>query len=313
MNKLYPLHATIGSLLLLGALAACNDKQMCDLPHPHPGRAVLTYDWGTATPREVQLEVLAYDNPLATPATPTPTPADGTTLDRLAPGRYHALAYTEAEHLSVSTGTASVTDTDDGYLPSVGDLWAGHTNLSIESDRDTRATISLQPCTRLLRIVLNAGEGDPTRVQSLSGILTGVRTNRIIDPWLAGQAADKATTSATGSINLHFSPTGDGTAFAAEHRLLGLDPAQGITLTLTLTTDDGRDDTQDYDLTDELEDFDDFDNPGTEDPDDPFDLGGDIDLIVTSPIDALFGISGWGQVDNTQGGADMEVKQIKKR
>lgn len=307
MKRTY-IHTLMGSLLLLGALAACNDKQMCDLPHPHPGRAVLTYDWGTATPREVQLEVLAYDGGQG--LHPTDSPSD---LEQLAPGRYHAFAYTEAEHLSVSTGTASVTDTDDGYLPSVGDLWAGHTNLSIESDRDTRATISLQPCTRLLRIVLNAGEGDPTRVQSLSGILTGVRTSRIIDPWLAGQAAAKATTSATGSINLHFSPTGDGTAFAAEHRLLGLDPAQGITLTLTLTTDDGRDDTQDYDLTDELEDFDDFDNPGTEDPDDPFDLGGDIDLIVTSPVDALFGISGWGQVDNTQGGADMEVKQIKKR
>ena len=111
MNKLYPLHATIGSLLLLGALAACNDKQMCDLPHPHPGRAVLTYDWGTATPRDVQLEVLPYDDPLATPATATHTPADGTTLDRLAPGRYHALAYTEAERLSVSNGTAAVTDT----------------------------------------------------------------------------------------------------------------------------------------------------------------------------------------------------------
>lgn len=309
MNKLYPLHATIGSLLLLGALAACNDKQMCDLPHPHPGRAVLTYDWGTATPRDVQLEVLPYDDPLATPATATHTPADGTTLDRLAPGRYHALAYTEAERLSVSNGTAAVTDTeDDGCLPSVGDLWAGSTHLTIESGTDTRATIGLQPCTRLLRIVLNAGQGDPTQVQSLTGLLTGVRTSRVIDPWLAGQVPATAATTATGSIRLHFTPTDDGTAFAAEHRLLGLDPAQGITLTLTLTTDDGRDDTQDYDLTDELEDFDDFDNPGADDPDDPFDLGGDIDLIVTSPIDALFSISGWGQVDSTEGGADMEIK-----
>ena len=104
----------------------------------------------------MQLEVLPYDDPLATPATAT--------LDRLAPGRYHALAYTEAEHLSVSNGTAAVTDTeDDGCLPSVGDLWAGSTHLTIESGTDTRAAIGLQPCTRLLRIVLNAGQGDPPK------------------------------------------------------------------------------------------------------------------------------------------------------
>ena len=315
MNKLYPLHATIGSLLLLGALAACNDKDelMCDLPHPHPGHAVIAYGWGTATPHAngVRLTLLPGDDPAATPAYDALTPATGITLDRLAPGTYHALAHTEAEAVSINAGTAYATPTDDGHLPPVGDLRAGTARLAIESDRDTRTDIALQPCTRLLRIALRAdATEDPAQVASLTGILTGVRARRTIDPWLANAAPEPAT-PATGSIRLTFALNADGTAFTAGQRILGIDPTADVTLSLTLTTTDGRTDSQDYDLDDELDDFDnpdsDPDNPGGDDPDNPFDLEGDIDLTITSPVDALFGISGWGQVDNTQGGADMEI------
>lgn len=310
MKRTY-IHTLMGSLLLLGALAACNDKQMCDLPHPHPGRAVLTYDWGTTTPREVQLEVLAYDDGQG--LHPTDSPSD---LEQLAPGRYHAFAYTPgAENLGVEHGTATVTGETDGYLPSVGDLWAGYADFVVQSEENTEAAVDLNPCTRQLELALRIAAGETGRVQAISATLQGVLRQRVIDPLLE-QAYSRAATNPAGSIRLDFALNEDGTAYVASHRLLGFATGTRLTLALTVTDADGQSDTQDFDLTEELEDF---DTSGSF-PSDAFELDADITLPETpdpepepepepdpEPASPLFGISGWTPADGTTGDAGMEL------
>lgn len=304
-NKPYStaIRTLLGGLLLTATLAACNDKEMCDLPHPHPGHVDLTYHWGTATAQDVQLTLSPYDTETTPPVGPAAyadiTPPQGIRLDQLAPGRYHALAYTaQAQHLSIDRGIATAETDGNGYLPSVGDLRAGCTTLTVESDQDTQASIGLQPCTRLLRITLHYGQGDPTRVQSLTGVLTGLRTSRVIDSHLAQDIATPA--SPAGSAALTFAPTADGAAFSAEHRLLGLNAEATVSLTLTLHTDDGRQDTQTYDLRKALNSL---DTPA----DTPFEVNANIDLTVTQALAPLFTIKDWGQTDSSTGGADMEL------
>lgn len=302
-NKRHILHTAIGGLLLLGVLAACNDKEMCDLPHPHPGYINLTYHWGTATAQDVQLTLAPYGTDATAPTDPAAyediTPSAGTRLEQVAPGRYHALACTaRAQHLRIDRGIATAEADGDGYLPSVDDLWAGCTTLLVESDREKQATISLQPYTRLLRITLHYGQGDPSRVQSLTGVLTGLRTSRVIDNHLARDIA--APASPAGTVALTFAPTADGTAFGTEHRLLGLDAEAAVNLTLTLRTDDGRQDTQTYNLRRTLNGL---DTPSAT----PLEVNAEIDLTLTEAATPLFNIRDWGETENSEGDADMEL------
>ena len=298
MTHHHTLYHTLCGLCLLAALAACNDKEMCDLPHPHPGQAVVTYDWNGAQPQDVQLSLYPRDaDAQLSPAYADVTPSDGIRLDMLAPGQYHASAHTAGmQNLDIAQGAATARADGDGYLASVDNLRAGQTTLTVESDQDTQASIGLSPCTRLLRVTLRCNQGDPTRVQSLTGILTGIRARRVFD---ANLAADR-TPAPAGSIRLDFAPTADGTAFSAEHRVLGLETGAAARLTLTLRTDDGRTDTQTYDLRQALNGL---DTPA----DTPFEANAGIDLTVTSALAPLFGIDGWGQTDGSTGGADMEL------
>lgn len=321
MNKTYSIHATIAGLLLLGALAACNDKEMCDLPHPHPGNIAFTLDWGNATPQEVQTVLLPYTDRQDLPSPDAPV----TDPDRLAPGRYHLLAYTAtAENLEVRQGTATVTNVGaDGFLPPVGELYAGYADLTVGSEETTRVTLTMQPRTRLLQLTLRVAEGEADRVQSLTATLQGVLASRVIDPVLASATTASRAGEATGSISLTFTPDAGGSVYTAAHRLLGFDPEARLLLSVTLTDTEGGENTHTYDVTDPLRDF---NNPPTGTaPNPPFELEGSISLPPSpdpeepetpeepSPATPQFSIGGWQPATPAQGGADMEIPEERQQ
>ena len=288
--------------LLLLALAACYDN---DSPtaasHPLPGSATIVPDWGDAEGTAVRTLVMAYaqDGSLGT----------GNLLpESLAPGTYHAFAYTPAAHnLRVEYGIATV-ESGGTLLPHVGELWTGHADFGVEAGRETTVSIPMQPQTRLLELSLRIDGGDPQLVSSLTATLTGVRRSRIVDPVQAQLVTDAPTRTgsgddAGGTIRLDFALNDEGTAYTASARLLGLQPGTKHRLRLTLTKPNGYTDSQDYDLTDDLAGFEDADAALP-----PGGFGLEWGITLPQPVRPQFGISGWTPAEDTEGGADMDVQ-----
>lgn len=309
-KELLILSATLG----LGLLTACNDKDFCDLPHPYPGQALLTPEWKEVLPPTEKMTLLFGLPDGTTTIMEMPTSGSYQLTDR-APGTYQAFAYNAAEHIHIEGNLAQLDQNPDGTLPEPGPLYYGHTSFRIEPDKQVSVSLPMLLQTRLLQISLNLSGEQPDRVIRMEGKLTGIADTRTL-PGLpvpdapATAPASRADTGSSrpGSIPLTFVRTDD--ELKASYRLLGIDIERRQILTLVLTYKNGKQESQTYELTQQLAGFnDDGFTPS-------FHISASFVLLPPEPDEpdnpqtALtpgFKIIGWGTPLPEEGNADMEL------
>lgn len=249
------------SLLLL---ASCVKDDLHDTPHPGQGAVTLSMDWtttetGTDKPGSFMLHLRGTESITAEINAAAPG-----TLPLLLPGTYSALMYNTPEGFSITTGeaaagkaasagesafagfTATVGKASGGstLLPTPGALFTGAAQFTAVADDSLRLAIPVSQRTRRLLLRLTVTEGDPERIASVSGTLTGVAESiRLASGELSGAA----------SVVPVF--TRSGTGITASLNLLGVTGTQKLTLLLTFT--DGRTQTIESDLTELLAAFND--------------------------------------------------------
>ena len=168
----------------------------------------------------------------------------------LAPGEHNLLMYNHPDGLTIADGIARVNamaDTQSNgnvILPMPGCLYSVSTTCTVTAD-DT-VHIELDPLRRMrdLHFELTVAEGDPERIASVEGVLSGIAGTYTLAT--ESPSREPMTTAPTF--------TRDGNRVTADTRLLGTaDEAQILVLTLRFT--DGKVQTIENDLTEMLRTF----------------------------------------------------------
>lgn len=301
--------ATLG----LSLLTACNDKDFCDRPHPHTGEASVTTDWKGDNPPSERIKLLLTGPNGITTATGHAANEAYALTDR-PPGTYRAFAYNDTERVRIEGNAARLQREEGTLLPQPGLLYYGHTDFRIESDGNTDAVLVMKPQTRLLEVRLNLSGEQPERVATLEGVLTGIADTRILEglPTPDANASPPSATSRAetdssrpGSVPLRFDRTGS--ELRAAYRLLGIDTGRRQILTLTLTYQNGKQESQSYELTPQFVGFNEEGfNPA---------FGITASFVLTPPepeepdqlLTPGFRIIGWGDPIREEGDADMDL------
>lgn len=168
----------------------------------------------------------------------------------LSPGEHTLLMYNHPDGLTIADGIARVDamvptgSNANTILPMPGCLYSVSTTYKVMADDTVR--IELAPLRRMrdLRFELTVAEGDPKRIVSIEGVLSGIAgTYTLATESLGGESMTTALTF-----------TRDGDRVAADARLLGtVGEAQMLVLTLHFT--DGQVQTINNDLTEMLRTF----------------------------------------------------------
>ena len=165
----------------------------------------------------------------------------------LSPGEHNLLMYNHPDGLTIADGIARVNamaDTQSNgnvILPMPGCLYSVSTTCTVTAD-DT-VHIELDPLRRMrdLHFELTVAEGDPERIASVEGVLSGIAGTYTLAT--ESPSREPMTTAPTF--------TRDGNRVTADTRLLGTaDEAQILVLTLRFT--DGKVQTIENDLTEML-------------------------------------------------------------
>ncbi|MFT0229121.1 FimB/Mfa2 family fimbrial subunit [Bacteroides thetaiotaomicron] len=168
----------------------------------------------------------------------------------LSPGEHNLLMYNHPDGLTIADGIARVNamaDTQSNgnvILPMPGCLYSVSTTCTVTAD-DT-VHIELDPLRRMrdLHFELTVAEGDPERIASVEGVLSGIAGTYTLAT--ESPSREPMTTAPTF--------TRDGNRVTADTRLLGTaDEAQILVLTLRFT--DGKVQTIENDLTEMLRTF----------------------------------------------------------
>lgn len=168
----------------------------------------------------------------------------------LSPGEHNLLMYNHPDGLTIADGIARVNamaDTQSNgnvILPMPGCLYSVSTTCTVTAD-DT-VHIELDPLRRMrdLHFELTVAEGDPERIASVEGVLSGIAGTYTL------------ATESPGGEPMTTAPafTRDGNRVTADAHLLGTaDEAQILVLTLRFT--DGKVQTIENDLTEMLRTF----------------------------------------------------------
>lgn len=221
-------------------LASCVKDELHDTPHPDQGVVSVSVDYPQgAEEDDYTVEV------------------DGQPLDEgdnasnpLTPGEHTVLVYNTPEGFTVTDGIAYVERVDgtraltDLIDPLPETLYSGTKTVTVVADDTLHLDLSVVQRTRDLRLELTVTEGDPERIASITGILSGVAgAYDLRSETLHGEAVSTAPV---------FTRNGD--KIEADLRLLGtMGEAQVLTLTLTFT--DGQTQTVESDLTEVLANF----------------------------------------------------------
>lgn len=168
----------------------------------------------------------------------------------LSPGEHNLLMYNHPDGLTIADGIARVNATatfksnGNAILPTPGCLYSASTTCTVMAD-DT-VGIELNPLRRMrdLHFELTVAEGDPERIASVEGVLSGIAGTYTLAT--ESPSREPMTTAPTF--------TRDGNRVTADARLLGTaGEAQVLVLTLRLT--DGKVQTIENDLTEMLRTF----------------------------------------------------------
>lgn len=221
-------------------LASCVKDELHNTPHPDQGVVSVSVDYPQgAEEDDYTVEV------------------DGKPLDEgdnasgpLAPGEHTVLVYNTPEGFTVTDGIAYVEHMDgtraltDLIDPLPETLYSGTKTVTVVADDTLHLDLSVAQRTRDLRLELTVTEGDPERIATITGTLSGVAgAYDLRNETLYGEAVSTAPA---------FTRNGD--KIEADLRLLGtMGEAQVLTLTLTFT--DGLTQTVESDLTEVLANF----------------------------------------------------------
>lgn len=168
----------------------------------------------------------------------------------LSPGEHNLLIYNHPDGITIADGIARVNAMADtksngnAILPIPGCLYSASTTCTVTAD-DT-VHIELDPLRRMrdLHFELTVAEGDPERIASVEGVLSGIAGTYTLAT--ESPSREPMTTAPTF--------TRDGNRVTADTRLLGTaDEAQILVLTLRFT--DGTVQTIENDLTEMLRTF----------------------------------------------------------
>lgn len=226
-------------------LASCVKDTLYHTPHPDQG-----------------VVAMAIDLPEGAGSDDYTVEIDGTPLDRedgqytvsdpLTPGEHEVLAYNTPQGFTVTDGIARVDAAEatgralsDLIVPLPEHLYSGTERILVMADDTVRVDLDVARRTRDLHIELTVTEGDPERIASISGTLSGVAgAYDLHGETLYGEAVSTGPT---------FTRSGD--KVTADLRLLGtMGGAQTLTLQIAFTD---RADvlTVESDLTEVLADF----------------------------------------------------------
>ena len=168
----------------------------------------------------------------------------------LSPGEHNLLMYNHPDGLTIADGIARVNATaitqsnGNAILPIPGYFYSASTTCTVTAD-DT-VHIELDPLRRMrdLHFELTVAEGDPERIASVEGVLSGIAGTYT----LATESPSREPMTTAPAF------TRDGNRVTADTRLLGTaDEAQILVLTLRFT--DGKVQTIENDLTEMLRTF----------------------------------------------------------
>lgn len=211
---------------------SCVKDELFDTPHPDKGAVVVSADFSERSasctaPAEYLLHHTCCE--AAEPCT-MPGGSEKCLPELFSPGSHTFHAWNACGKMTVTDGTIKVNETAPGTIESMpGYLFTARVEKEIIKDDTTRVEIKMLQRTRDLRLELTVTEGDPERIASVRGTLTGV----------AG-AFDLAGQTVTGNAaNATVAFTRDGDKLTAEARLLGF-IGTAPTLTLEITFTDGR-------------------------------------------------------------------------
>ena len=265
-------------------MTGCVKDELFNTPHPDKGAVMLDIDGlPGGDGYMVDIDGRTFKTTGSTFAVP----------DLFDPGTHTVTVYNRPEGFSVEGLVARVAPlgaekrSADGFIhPLPGYLYSGIRQIEVVADDSLKVEMSVSQRVRDLLLELTVTEGDPERIASVKGTISGI----------AG-AFDLAAQQATGeavSTVVEFTRTGD--KLTAGARLLGIMGSKQ-TLLLDIVFTDGRTQTTESDLTDYLKDF---GNDMTE----AFRLAGDLN----TPIEAGMGAT----IDNWQpgngGGEDADIQ-----
>ena len=225
------------------ALVSCVKDDLHDTPHPDRGAVTVNAYFAekaedAAVPAEYTLTI-GGNACTATPGTDFCHPA------LFAPGGYTLTAYNECDGMTANGTTVTVNTLADGTVESLpGYLFAQSREITVVADDTLRVSLPMVQRVRDLHLRLTVTEGDPERIASLTGTLSGI----------AG-AFDLTEQAVTGEVaSTRFAFTRDGDKVSADLRLFGtMGAAQTLTVEITFT--DGRIQTVESDLTEALAGF----------------------------------------------------------
>ena len=231
------MYGAISALLL----ASCVKDEVYNTPHPDKGAVSIHVNLPQGTgDYTVEIDGQSVQVSGATIVYPT----------LLSPGEHNLLMYNHPDGLTIVDGIAHVNakpatkSNGNTLLPMPGCLYSASTKCTVTADDTVR--IELDPLRRMrdLHFELTVTEGDPERIASVEGVLSGIAGTYTL------------ATESPGGEPMTTAPafTRDGNRVTADARLLGTaGEAQSLVLTLRFT--DGEVQTIENDLTEMLRTF----------------------------------------------------------
>ena len=220
-------------------LASCVKDELHDTPHPDQGVVSVSVDYPQG----------AEEDDYTVEVDGKPLDEGDNASDPLTPGEYTVLVYNTPEGFTVTDGIAYVERVDgtrtltDLIDPLPETLYSGTKTVTVVADDTLHLDLSVVRRTRDLRLELTVTEGDPERIASITGTLSGVAgAYDLRNETLHGEAV---------STRPAFTRSGD--KVSADLRLLGtMGGAQVLTLRLSFLNGNPQDITIESDLTEQL-------------------------------------------------------------
>lgn len=223
-------------------LASCVKDELHDTPHPDKGVVSVSVDYPQG----------AEEGDYTVEVDGKPLDEGDNASDPLTPGEHTVLVYNTPEGFTVTDGIAYVERVDgtralaDLIDPLPETLYSGTKTVTVVADDTLHVDLDILQRTRDLRLELTVTEGDPERIASITGILSGV----------AGAYDLRSETLYGEAVSTAPAFTRNGDKIEADLRLLGtMGEAQVLTLRLSFLNGNPQDITIESDLTEQLAGF----------------------------------------------------------
>lgn len=278
------LPVAVATLTFAVTMTGCVKDELFNTPHPDKGAVVLDID---GLPGGDGYTVVIDGRTFEA------TGGTFTVPDLFEPGTHTVTVYNRPEGFSVEGLVARVAPLGaavraaDGLIhPLPGYLYSGTRQIEVTADDSLKVEMSVSQRVRDLLLELTVTEGDPERIASVRGTISGIAG--------AFDLAAQQTTGEAVSTAVEFTRTGD--KLTADARLLGM-TGDRQTLVIDIVFTDGRTQTTESDMTEYLKDF-------GSDMTEAFRLAGDLNTPIETDMSAT--------IDNWQpgngGGEDADIQ-----